>query len=365
MLLFFPFAAAALLGGFWLIRRYRERISPRLRLGYCGLFGLLCLAGACLYPMIESHDSYRVLFFISLLGCFGVLSTALATAVLVGPSVRPRSHAASRRRFLAGGMMAAAGSLVSMAGVDAATDDGPGVVERRIALNRHPDAPGGREFRVSLVSDLHAGFFLPQNHLSAAFRRIAAFKPDVVLFGGDLVEYELAALDETKSFFRHLVELAPVFGIIGNHDCYIDSGAVAAFHRLNGVVPLRGEAADLKGPWGRFALLGLRDTMETEDNWRCALEHNPASTIMLVHNPQIALKVPARSAPWLTLSGHTHGGQMRLPLAGSMVNQADRRLVAGLNDIDGRRIAITAGLGYSGLPVRFLCPPDVTNIVIS
>jgi predicted MPP superfamily phosphohydrolase len=86
---------------------------------------------------------------------------------------------------------------------------------------------------------------------------------------------------------------------------------------------------------------------------------------MLVHNPQTALKVPVQSAPRLSLSGHTHGGQIRLPLAGTLINQADRRIDAGLNDIDGRLIAVTAGLGYSGLPVRLLCPPDVTNIVIS
>lgn len=365
MMLFFPLAAAALLGGFWLLKHYRARMSEGLRRGYYWIFSLLCLAGAFLYPVIELHDSYRILFFVGLLVGFGALNAALGAAMLIGPTVRPHPHASSRRRFLAGGMMAAAGSLVSMAGVDAATGDGPEVVGRRIELNRHPDAPGGRELRVSLVSDLHAGFFLPQGHLSGALRRIEEFRPDVVLFGGDLVEYELTALDETTWFFRQLAGLAPVYAISGNHDCFIDPGVVAAFHRLNGIIPLRGEAARLTGPWGRFTLLGLRDAMETADNWRCALEHSPASTIMLVHNPQTALKVPVQSAPWLSLSGHTHGGQMRLPLAGTLVNQADRRIDAGLNDIDGRLIAVTAGLGYSGLPVRLLCPPDVTNIVIS
>ncbi|MBI4803924.1 MAG: metallophosphoesterase family protein [Desulfovibrio sp.] len=365
MVLFFPLAAAAVLGGFWLLKRCHTRISTRLRHGYYWIFGLLCLAGVIVYPLVASYDSYRVLYFVCTLACFGALNAALGAALLFGYVARPHHHVSSRRRFMAGGMMAAAGSLVSMAGVDAATGEGREVADRRITVKRHPDASRGRELRVSLVSDLHAGFFLPTSHLQAAMNHIVAFKPDVVLFGGDLVEYELSALDETESFFRQLAGLAPVYAVIGNHDCYIDADAVAAFHRGNGVTPLRGEAEALQGPWGRFTLLGLRDVMETADNWQCALEHDLASTIMLVHNPQTVLDMPAQSAPWLSLSGHTHGGQMRLPLTGTLINQADRRIVAGLNAIDGRRIAVTAGLGYSGLPVRLLCPPDVTNLVIS
>jgi hypothetical protein len=365
MVFFFPLAAAALLGGFWLLKHYRARISTRLRLGYYCIFGLLCLASSCLYPLIELHGSYRLVFFGGMLASFGALNAVLGTALLVGPSVRPQPHTASRRRFLAGGMMAAAGSLVSLAGVDAATGSGKDVIERRIDVPRRPGSAPGRELRVSFISDLHAGFFLPQGHLAQAVAIINSFRPDVILFGGDLVEYELSALDEVKGFFRQLVGLAPVYAVLGNHDKYIDPDAVAAFHRLNAVTPLRGESMAIAGPWGRFNLLGLRDVTEMAGSWHCLLDHNPADTILLAHNPQIALKIPVRNAPLLALCGHTHGGQFRLPLAGTLVNQADRRIDAGLNDIDGRLIAVTAGLGYSGLPVRLLCPPDVTNIVIS
>jgi predicted MPP superfamily phosphohydrolase len=365
MVLFFPLAAVAILGGFWLLKRYRARISARLHRGYYWIFGLLCLAGASVYPLVASYDSYRVLFFVCTLACFGALNAALGAALLVGSIEGAHSHVSSRRRFMAGGMMAVAGSLVSMAGVDAATGEGGEVAERRITVGRHPKAASGRELRVSLMSDLHAGFFLPQSHLIAAINHIVAFKPDVILFGGDIVEYELTALDETKWFFRQLAGLAPLYAVIGNHDCYINADAVAAFHRGNGVIPLRGESVKLQGPWGCFTLLGLRDSTETADNWHCSLEHDLASTIMLVHNPQSVLEMPAQSVPWLSLSGHTHGGQMRLPLAGTLINQADRRINAGLNAVDGRHIAVTAGLGYSGLPVRLLCPPDVTNLVIT
>jgi predicted MPP superfamily phosphohydrolase len=254
---------------------------------------------------------------------------------------------------------------VTFAGVDAAADSGSDVAERRIDIERRPGSAPGRGLRVSFVSDLYAGFFLPQGYLAQAAKIIESFKPDVILFGGDLVEHELEALDLTRGFFTHLAGLAPSYGVLGNHDCYVDPDAVAAFLKGSGVTPLRGEAVPLAGPWGRFTLLGLRDVNEGRPDGRRLLAHEPDNTILLVHNPQAALNIPAQHAPLVSLSGHTHGGQMRIPGVGAMVNQADRRIIAGLNDLDGKRIAVSAGLGYSGLPVRLFCPPDVTNLVIA
>lgn len=365
MLLFFPAALAAVSGGFWLLKRHGGRVSPRLRKGYLWSFVLLCLAVAVVFPVARQHGKYLVLFYTAVLACFAALNLGLTAAVYAGSPGGACPHAASRRRFLVGGAMAAAGSLVSLAGVDAATGPGSAVSQRLVELPRHPDAAPGRPLRLSLVSDLHAGFFLPPSHLAEAAGLIAAFKPDAILFGGDLVEYELAAVDEVRGFFRRLAGLAPVYAVLGNHDCYIDPDAVAAFHRLCGATPLRGESVRLAGPWGAFALCGLRDVNEKRMNFACLEGRDPASTIVLAHNPQTALMMPSGLVPWLTLSGHTHGGQIRLPLMGAMINQADRRIKAGVNEIDGRRIAVSAGLGYSGLPVRVLCPPDVTNIVVS
>ena len=363
--LFFPAAALILFGGFWLLWRFQQKIPVKLRAAYVWFYGFLALGAACLYPVARLHQKYLVLYYMTVLAAFAVLNLALCTAALLRAPGQTCPHAASRRRFLTGGLMAAAGSLISIAGVDAATGDGAKVTERRIGLRRSPGAPSGRELRISLVSDFHAGFFLPGAHLSEAASRIAAFRPDVILFGGDLVEYELAALDEVKLFFHTIRPIAPVYAVLGNHDCYIDPDGVAAFHRLGGVRVLRGESVLLAGPWGRFTLCGTRDLSEQGVNFGCLDGLDPASTILLAHNPQTALLLPPELSPWLTLSGHTHGGQIRLPLAGALVNQADRRIKAGLGEIEGRRIVVTAGLGYSGLPVRLLCPPDVTNIVVS
>ncbi|WP_243359269.1 metallophosphoesterase [Fundidesulfovibrio terrae] len=365
MLLFFPMALAAVFGGFLLLKRRGARISPRVRRAYLWAWSLTALAALCAFPIVRMHGKYLIMFWLTVLACFGASALGLLAAAYGPAGAASCPHAASRRRFLAGGVAAAAGTLVTFAGVDAATGQSLDVAERRIDLKRRPGSVPGRELRVSFISDLHAGFFLPQGYLSQATGIIEAFRPDVVLFGGDTVEYELSALDEVQGFFRHLAGIAPVYAVLGNHDGYIDPDAMAAFHRLNGVTPLRGEATELTGPWGRFTLLGLRDMTEERPDGRRLLAQDPDHTLLLVHNPQAVLNIPAHNAPLVCLCGHTHGGQMRIPGAGAMVNQADRRIVAGLNEIDGKRIAVTAGLGYSGLPVRLLCPPDVTNLVIA
>lgn len=361
--LFIPCALAALAGGFWLLRKYSSRISSRVRSVYLWTYGISAAGFAALISQMEARDKYRLMTIICGVAALVLLNLVLAGIVAYGRPATQRAHASSRRRLLLGGAVAAAGSVVSLAGVAAATSQEGTVTERRIDLARSPKARPGRPLRISLVTDLHAGFFLPDGHLTEAARIVSAFKPDVILFGGDLVERELEFLDQTRTFFRDLAGLAPVYAVLGNHDCYVDPHAVAGFLTRNGVRPLRGESVELAGPWGRFNLCGLRDWYEGPVSFDCLRGKDLASTILLAHNPHLGLHLPADLVPWMTLCGHTHGGQMRLPLIGAPVNQADRRILAGENTIDGRRIIVSAGLGYSGLPVRLMCPPDVTNIV--
>jgi len=365
MLLFFPAALAALFGGFWLLRRWRGEISPGARSAYLRSYALLALACALVYPWARANGKYLLLFELCAVAALSMPGLLLAGWLLAGKLRAGTPHAPSRRRFLAGGAVAAAGGIVTLAGADALAGDDTWVAERRIDMERHPEARRGRPLRLSLISDLHAGFFLPGAYLDQALARVAAFKPDVVLFGGDLVECELSFLDQTKPFMEGLAAIAPAYAVIGNHDTYVSADAVAAFLRLRGFRPLRDEAVPLEGPWGSFTLCGMRDVFEPELDFGVLRGLPRASTIMLAHNPQQALMMPVETAPWLTLSGHTHGGQIRLPALGALVNQADRRIGPGLGKVEGRMLAVSSGIGYSGLPVRFGCPPDVTNIVVS
>lgn len=367
LLLAFPLILAIVLAGPALLRlcrarlgRGRHRLFVRL---YCGV-----PLGALLGFAFGVQDWIsRLFFYLSLLAALAVLDVLLAMAVL-RPAQSPgaMAHNGSRRRFLALGTVAAAGSLAVvpvLRGGEVEASSSP-VVERRTELTRSPEATPGRPLRLSLITDLHAGFFLPDANLEQALALVRGFRPDVIVFGGDLVEYHLEAAAQTAPFFAALTTVAPVYAVLGNHDCYIDPGAVSTFHQTNGVIPLRDRRVELAGPWGRFQLCGSRDYWERDKRMACLDGADLASTLLLSHNPQKVLELPASRLPWLSLVGHTHGGQIRLPLMGPVVNQADRRLGPGLNDVDGRRIVLSAGLGYAGLPIRVDCPPDVTNVVV-
>ncbi|WP_243367549.1 metallophosphoesterase [Fundidesulfovibrio soli] len=366
LLLAFPLVPAIVLAGpvlMWRCRgrlgRDRHRLFVRL---YCGL----PLAALVAVALGVQDVISRLFFYLSLLAALAVLDVLLALAVMRGG--RPAggaAHDGSRRRFLAWGTVAAAGSLAVVPVLRGGEgESSPGVIERRIELTRSPKATPGKPLRLSLITDLHAGFFLPDSNLEQALALVRGFGPDVILFGGDLVEYHLETAAQTSPFFKALAAVAPVFAVLGNHDCYIDPEAVCAFHRRNGVIPLRDSRVELSGPWGRFQLCGARDYWERDRRMACLDGADPDSTLLLAHNPQSVMELPTARLPWLSLVGHTHGGQIRLPLMGPLVNQADRRLGPGLSEVDGRRIVLSAGLGFAGLPIRVDCPPDVTNVVL-
>ncbi len=365
-LLLFPLALLLVFGGLFLLHRYGALLSPGQRSTYRKVRGLLCLVAVAVFIVLSSSEKkYLLLAYACVFAAFVVQDAVLGARLLAArfaPGDSPMSHRPGRRRFLAASVFLATGGVTAAADMGNPGDSGH-VQARHIRLPGPPGMRAGRELRISLLSDLHAGFFLPQEYLTQALGHVRAFAPDVIFFGGDLVEHELSAMHEAEAFFQALTAQAPVYSVLGNHDCYIDPGALAAWQRGQGIRVLRGETVALDGPWGRVHLCGLPDLTENDFSF-AALKAapDPAAALVLVHHPGVALRIPAPLAPWLTMSGHTHGGQICFPGIGGLVNQADRRILPGLCTVDGRRVLLTPGLGYSGLPVRLSCPPEVTNL---
>lgn len=363
-LLLFPLVLLLVFGGLLLLRRSGELLTTRQRTVWRMVHGVLSvLSVAGLFFLSTGYEKYLLLGYVLALGAFAALDAVLMAMLLV--RTQSECHQPARRRFLAASVVLATGGLTAMAGVEAST--GTDLVRTRsVRLPAPPGVIPGQELRISLLSDLHAGFYLPQEHLSQALAQVRAFAPDAVFFAGDLVEYELTSLHETRAFLESLVDLAPVYSVLGNHDCYRDSDAVARHQRELGVRVLRGEAVELEGRWGRVHLCGLPDLKEKRFSHE-ALKNvpDPATALLLAHNPNTVLGLPAPLVPWLAFSGHTHGGQLCLPGVGPLVNQADRRFLPGLSVVEGRRVLLTPGLGYSGLPVRLNCPPEVTNLSLA
>ncbi len=239
-----------------------------------------------------------------------------------------------------------------------------------LGLPSWPQACDG--LKVAVLSDLHVGS--PFNHLDHLNRSIdltLAAKPDLILLAGDYVIHGVPGghFVSPKESATHLARLrAPlgVYAVLGNHDWWYDGpGTITAFQQV-GIRILDDAAVALGSKTCQFWLAGISDFMEGAHDVPKALAHIPvgASILAFTHNPDVFPEIPERIA--LTVAGHTHGGQVYLPLIGRPVvpSQYGERYAIGHIIEQGRHLFVTPGIGTSILPVRFLVPPEVSILIL-
>lgn len=225
----------------------------------------------------------------------------------------------------------------------------------------------GAPVRLLLLSDMHvAGPDMPPRRLRRIVGQINALKPDIVLIAGDLVS------DKRLSTHAYTVAdaVAPLRGlrarigtvaVLGNHDHWRDAEATRVQLASAGVRVLDNHAVRV----GPLTIGGVADPYTAHDRLAPtlrAMRSLPQPFILLSHSPDIFPAVPP-DVP-LTLAGHTHCGQIRLPLIGAVSTMSNygERYGCGRVDERGRTLVVSAGLGTSILPLRLGAPPDVWMI---
>jgi predicted MPP superfamily phosphohydrolase len=200
-----------------------------------------------------------------------------------------------------------------------------------------------------------------------ALERIAACRPDLVAVTGDLVRGG-SNLEALEAFLAALPERR-TFVVWGNHDhaSGLAGPAGRALLQRAGVVLLDNAHRRIATAAGPVVVAGVDDPSIGLDNLARALAGVARGdlTVLLSHSPEIAGALGNRDVD-LMLSGHTHGGQVRLPLLGAILLPDGTRLFEdGWFDADGgARLHVSRGLGWSGLPVRFLCRPRIDVITL-
>jgi hypothetical protein len=246
------------------------------------------------------------------------------------------------------------------------------LVARRASLSLPgwPKALSG--LKVALVSDLHVGApFVDAQKIQAVRTLVDAWKPDLVLIAGDLmVGHEPGAralsADEAAATLKGWTAPAGVWAVLGNHDWWTDAVGVTRALNENGIRVLSNEAVALDTPRGRLWLAGLEDawTQKTDAEKALAFVTDDRPVLAFTHNPDVFPSMPARFA--VLFAGHTHGGQVRLPLIGAPIvpSMYKQRYAEGHVVEDGRHLFVTTGVGTSIFPIRFGVSPEVALVTL-
>jgi hypothetical protein len=223
-------------------------------------------------------------------------------------------------------------------------------------------APAFDRLRILFVSDIHAGAFVSPKTLAATFERLLATEPDVILVGGDLVTTALEEFVGSREAFARLRAPMGVFAVLGNHDHYTrDPGRLRDMIENVGIRVLHNRSVALRRGDASLSLAGVDDLVAGRPNLEAALAGTHAPVLLLAHNPDLAFDA-ARSGVALMLSGHTHGGQIRVPGLPVLVRQSRYHLDEGRYRVGSMELLVSRGLGATGLPVRFACPPEAVLI---
>jgi predicted MPP superfamily phosphohydrolase len=241
-------------------------------------------------------------------------------------------------------------------------------------------SPEGRPLRIAALADIHAcDPWMPVGRIREIVDAANALAPDLVVLLGDYVASirrlgttPVAIADWSAELGRLAAPLG-VHAVLGNHDWLNDPDAVKAGLRKAGIRVLENEAVLLEPAEGpRFWLAGLGDQwgplhgpgVDDLPATLTAVGSDPAPVIMMAHEPDIFAKLPGRIG--LTLSGHTHGGQVRLPFYGPLIvpSRYGDRYAYGHVVEEGRHLVVSGGLGCTGLPVRFGVPPEIVLLEV-
>jgi uncharacterized protein len=186
--------------------------------------------------------------------------------------------------------------------------------------------PYHRRLRVAVLSDLHVGApYYGTRRLREVVERTNAARPDLVCITGDIVTIGVLGgrFVPPESFAPILADLRAPLGVVavmGNHDRTYSPAAVSRALRAAGIADLEDTAVVRQAPDGPLWIAGVSDAWTGAHDIRRALaavRDTAAPVLMITHNPDLFPEVPGRVL--LTLAGHTHGGQVRLPVLGSPI----------------------------------------------
>jgi predicted MPP superfamily phosphohydrolase len=221
-------------------------------------------------------------------------------------------------------------------------------------------APALDGLRIGLITDVHRSQWVSADDVGHAVKLMMETAPDLIVLGGDYVtQGDRRFIEPAAEALGPLTARYGVFGVLGNHDDDSEMPAALARHGVHMLKDARTRLTIRDEP---LEIAGIRFWTRRVSDIRTVLRGAKGTCILLAHDPRRLVEAQALRIP-LVLSGHTHGGQVVLPVVGAV---AARKfpVVAGLAQRGGTTMFVSRGVGTVYVPVRINCPPEVAVLTL-
>lgn len=221
-------------------------------------------------------------------------------------------------------------------------------------------------YRIAHISDLHNAEFGDENEKLLKLLRESA--PNIIVFTGDIIDSRHTDIEVTLNFAEEAAKIAPCYYVTGNHEAALSYDVYQKLEKgliNSGVTVLHGAEAVIEKDGESISIIGIDDpNMAAFPQDISEISASDGFKVLLTHRPEFFEKY----VDWdvdLVLSGHTHGGQIRIPFIGSLFAPGQGlfpELDAGMFTKNDTDMIISRGLGNSSVPVRFNCRPELVLI---
>lgn len=236
-----------------------------------------------------------------------------------------------------------------------------------LKLPRLPRAFSG--FRLAQISDIHAGYWMTPERFASIVDLLKEQSPDLVVVTGDVIlayggmPDDQPALGEFGKVFKQIADDYETIVVLGNHDYWYDADKVRSVLEGAGARVLMNSVHSLERMGERLHIAGVDDIYENQDDIGAVLSALPqdGGAILLAHEPDFADISAATGRFDLQISGHSHGGQVSLPIIGPLVlPYLGQKYPSGLYKVGDMYQYTNRGVGMTMPTIRFNCRPEIT-----
>jgi len=225
-----------------------------------------------------------------------------------------------------------------------------------------------QDYKLVQISDLHIGTWINRTRLQGVVEMVNREEPDLVAITGDFVTYDPEIFEEDLvSVLRQLESRDDPVAILGNHDHWTDPDLVRKILCRSGLKDLSNRVMTIQRGLDSLHIAGVDDILEDLADLDSVLDQLPheGAAILLAHEPDFAKKSAASGRFDLQLSGHTHGGQVVLPLVGPpILPPLGRKYPKGFYQVKDMLLYTNRGVGTASLRLRINCPPEIAILTL-